>query len=80
MYRRWTTLVLLALAAAVLALAPPPASAQQRKVLRAAFPSEDGGLTPYTFTNGYALMTLVYDTLSWRDAAGVAQRAGGRSS
>ncbi len=38
-----------------------------------AFPSEDGSLTPYTFTNGYALMTLVYDTLTWRDADGVPQ-------
>ncbi|HTN24068.1 MAG TPA: ABC transporter substrate-binding protein [Solirubrobacteraceae bacterium] len=72
MYRRSTTLVLVALAAA-LAVTPPAAGAQQRKVLRVAFPSEDGSLTPYTFTNGYALMTLVYDTLSWRDAAGVAR-------
>jgi peptide/nickel transport system substrate-binding protein len=72
MYRRSVTLVLVALAA-VLAGAPPPASAQQPKVLRVAFPSEDGSLTPYTFRNGYALMTLVYDTLSWRDAQGVAR-------
>lgn len=41
--------------------------------MRIAFPSEDGSLTPYTFTNGYPLMTLVYDTLSWRDATGVAR-------
>ena len=68
MYRRLTILGLVAVA-----LAAAPASAQQPKVLRVAFPSEDGSLTPYTFTNGYALMTLVYDTLSWRDAAGVAR-------
>ncbi len=72
MYRRFTTLVPAALAVA-LAIAPAPASAQQPTTLRVAFPSEDGSLTPYTFTNGYALMTLVYDTLSWRDAQGVAR-------
>lgn len=71
MYRRLTTLALLAVAVAL--AAAPPASAQERSVVRIAFPSEDGSLTPYTFTNGYALMTLVYDTLTWRDAKGVAR-------
>ena len=49
------------------------ATAQDRQTdrLRITFPSEDGSLTPYTFRNGYALMTLVYDTLTWRDAEGV---------
>ncbi|HEY0344825.1 MAG TPA: ABC transporter substrate-binding protein, partial [Solirubrobacteraceae bacterium] len=84
---RWRRLTILALALAAPAVVSVPAYGQDRAVLRVAFPSEDGSLTPYTFTNGYALMTLVYDTLSWRDAAGVARpwlarsirrRAGGR--
>jgi peptide/nickel transport system substrate-binding protein len=65
-----TTIALALLAALTLAA---PAVAQDRSVVRFAFPSDDGSLTPYTFTNGYALMTLVYDTLSWRDARGVPQ-------
>ena len=71
MYRRLT--MLLAVAAAAALAIGPSAPAQQPTVLRVAFPSEDGSLTPYTFTNGYPLMTLVYDTLSWRDADGVAR-------
>lgn len=39
-------------------------------LVRLPFPQEDGTLTPYTFELGYPLMTLVYDTLLWRDAAG----------
>ncbi|CAA9471138.1 MAG: Oligopeptide ABC transporter, periplasmic oligopeptide-binding protein OppA [uncultured Solirubrobacteraceae bacterium] len=38
--------------------------------LRIAIPGDDGSLTPYTFESGYAFMSLVYDTLTWRDAAG----------
>jgi peptide/nickel transport system substrate-binding protein len=85
MYRRLTTLVLIAVAAAL--AGAPAASAQGRPALRVAFPSEDGSLTPYTFSSGYSLVTLVYDTLMWRDSNGVAQpwlarsvrrRAGGR--
>lgn len=49
------------------------AAAADRQVLRIAFPSEDGSLTPYTFTNGYPLVMLVYDSLMWRDAEGVAR-------
>ena len=30
-------------------------------------------MTPYTFESGYAFMSLIYDTLTWRDADGVAQ-------
>jgi peptide/nickel transport system substrate-binding protein len=41
--------------------------------LRIAIPAYDGGLTPYTFESGYAVMSLIYDTLTWRDADGVAQ-------
>lgn len=39
--------------------------------LRIPFPEDDGTLTPYTFDLGYSLMTLVYDTVMWRDANGV---------
>ncbi len=43
----------------------------QRDLVRVAFPSGESSLTPYTFTSGYALMTLLYDTLTWRDVDGV---------
>lgn len=42
-------------------------------VVRIPFPQDDGSLTPYTFELGYQLMTLVYDTLLWRDADGQPQ-------
>ncbi|MEX2659900.1 MAG: ABC transporter substrate-binding protein, partial [Acidimicrobiales bacterium] len=42
-------------------------------LVRFPFPQEDGSLTPYTFELGYSLMTLVYDTLLWRDVEGVPQ-------
>ena len=35
------------------------------------FPRDPGTLTPLTFTLGYPLLTLVYDTVTWRDAQGV---------
>ncbi|MGI9098674.1 MAG: ABC transporter substrate-binding protein [Solirubrobacteraceae bacterium] len=82
--RRLTILALALVGALALAA---PACARDRAVVRVAFPSEDGTLTPYTFTNGYRLMTLVYDTLTWRDVNGIARpwlarsirrRAGGR--
>ncbi|MDQ6804297.1 MAG: ABC transporter substrate-binding protein [Actinomycetota bacterium] len=44
-----------------------------RTVVRVPFPRYDGTLTPYTFELGYPLVTLVYDTLLWRDANGVPQ-------
>src|SRR4051812_32354567 len=70
---RRSRMLLAALAiAGALGLVPPAASQGPRTAtMRLAFPSEDGSLTPYTFTNGYALMTLVYDTLTWRDADGI---------
>ena len=67
----------IALVALVLALSAagalaPIASAQSRAPLvRLPFPAYDGTLTPYTFEAGYPLMTLVYDTILWRDANGV---------
>lgn len=42
-------------------------------LVRIPFPAEDGSLTPYTFQLGYPLVTLIYDTLLWRDARGMAQ-------
>src|SRR4051794_11436777 len=47
--RRSTILALALTLAAALTLSVP-ASGQERSVLRIAFPSEDGSLTPYTFT------------------------------
>ena len=55
--------------AAALAL-PHAAAGQSQQRLRIAIPGEDGSLTPYTFESGYAFMSLIYDTLTWRDAAG----------
>lgn len=62
-----------ALAALPAAPAPAAAAAPAPDVLRIPFPQYDGGLTPYTFELGYPLMTLIYDTLLWRDAQGVPQ-------
>ena len=63
--------VLAALLSAFL-IAVAPAEAQDRaEVVRIPFPEEDGTLTPYTFEVGYQLMSLMYDTVMWRDAKGV---------
>jgi len=48
-------------------------SAIRADVVRLPFPRDDGALTPTTFKRGYPLMTLVYDTLMWRDASGAPQ-------
>lgn len=62
------------------ALPPSSAGAQAGQppvapepVVRLPFPQDDGTLTPYTFELGYSLVTLIYDTLLWRDANGVPQ-------
>jgi peptide/nickel transport system substrate-binding protein len=52
-------------------LAAPAAAQDRADVVRIPFPEEDGTLTPYTFEVGYQLMSLIYDTLMWRDAEGV---------
>ncbi|MGH2984746.1 MAG: ABC transporter substrate-binding protein [Solirubrobacterales bacterium] len=70
MLRRCQGLALAALIATSLAAAP--AAAEDRaEVVRIPFPQEDGSLTPYTFEVGYPLVTLIYDTVMWRDAEGV---------
>ncbi|MCA1656750.1 MAG: ABC transporter substrate-binding protein, partial [Actinobacteria bacterium] len=48
---------------------PPPTPAAP--LLRIPFPRDDGNLTPYTFTIGYPLVALVYDTLMWRSSDGI---------
>lgn len=60
---------------ALVAAGAPPAAAQSATTarVRLPFPAYDGTLTPYTFALGYPLMTLVYDTLLWRDAEGIAR-------
>ena len=71
--------LLLLLAALAASVAPAATAASGRLpdgratggVLRIPFPKDDGSLTPYTFEQGYALLTLLYDTLLWRDADGV---------
>lgn len=57
------------LASSAQSTGPTPAAA----VVRLPFPQEDGSLTPYTFELGYSLVTLVYDTLLWRDENGLPQ-------
>ena len=51
-----------------------PAAGQDRatraETLRFPFPQDEGALTPTTFELGYPLVTLVYDTLMWRDESG----------
>ena len=59
------------LAATIVLLSAGSGLAQQAPLVRIPFPQEDGSLTPYTFELGYPLVTLVYDTLTWRDANGV---------
>ncbi len=61
------------LASVAIGLPPAPVTAQPdaAKLVRLPFPKYDGTLTPYTFEVGYPLVTLVYDTLLWRDAKGV---------
>ncbi|MBA3749237.1 MAG: hypothetical protein H0W96_17335, partial [Solirubrobacterales bacterium] len=61
------------LVVAAMGVAATPVAAQDTETLSVSFPSEDGSLTPYTFMTGYPLMMLVYDSLTWRDADGVAQ-------
>ncbi|MEJ7764108.1 MAG: hypothetical protein WKF86_01305, partial [Acidimicrobiales bacterium] len=76
---RRTPLVLAAAVSVACLVLNAPASGQEgaekatADLLRIAFPQEDGSLTPYTFEVGYPLLTLVDDTLMWRDAQGIPQ-------
>ena len=66
-----------AVAALVPGNLPQPASGQAAgqpvPEVQIPFPRDDGSLTPYSFQLGYPLLTLVYDTLLWRDTNGVPQ-------
>jgi peptide/nickel transport system substrate-binding protein len=66
-------MVLSPLFAALAVLAFAASAPAQDSRLRIAIPADDGSLTPYTFESGYAFMSLVYDTLTWRDAEGIAR-------
>ena len=72
---RRVRLVLVALACAagtVAAQGASTAAAQDRaNVVRIPFSQDDGSLTPYSFEVGYPLVTLIYDTLLWRNPRGV---------
>ncbi|MDQ3631019.1 MAG: ABC transporter substrate-binding protein [Actinomycetota bacterium] len=46
-----------------------PAEAAETTV-RIPLPRDPGNLTPLTFTLGYPFLTLVYDTVTWRDRQG----------
>lgn len=67
-----SALAALAVGIAAAGALPAVAEAQSRAPLvRLPLPAYDGTLTPYTFESGYPLVTLVYDTLLWRNANGV---------
>ena len=57
--------------AGILALAGATASDAYGDTVRIPLPQDPGTLTPLTFTIGYPVLTLVYDTITWRDARGV---------
>ncbi len=67
------TVVIVALVGGVVPPSPGGARPGVQTVVRLPFPRYDGTLTPYTFELGYPLVTLVYDTLFWRDADGIPQ-------
>ena len=73
--RQRPLVALTAIVVASLAIGLPSPSAEAQspgaKVVRLPLPKYDGTLTPYTFELGYPVVTLVYDTLLWRDAKGV---------
>jgi peptide/nickel transport system substrate-binding protein len=69
--RRGALVALTACLAAGLAPGTVGAQSTGSRTLTVPFPVYDGSLTPYTFGLGYPVVTLVYDTLLWRDAAGV---------
>ncbi len=73
MKRRALLATLIVALAVVLQASPGVAALRSGSAVRLAFPRYDGTLTPYTFELGYPLVTLVYDTLFWRDAGGVPQ-------
>ncbi len=58
------------LASFALLPAPSVEAGNTAEELRIPFPKDDGTLTPYTFEVGYPLVTLIYDTIMWRDRSG----------
>ena len=69
-HRLVVLLVLLACGAGTLVPAAAASAQAPADVVRVPFPQDDGSLTPYSFELGYPLVTLIYDTLMWRDASG----------
>lgn len=63
--------LLAALSVAILSTGTTPPEAAAATTVRIPFPRDPGTLTPLTFTLGYPLLTLVYDTITWRDRDGV---------
>jgi peptide/nickel transport system substrate-binding protein len=63
-------LALLASLAVSLTASTAAVAQQPRELVRIPFPQDDGSLTPYSFELGYPLVTLIYDTLLWRDSNG----------
>jgi len=61
----------------VLLATAPCATAQAQRdapgALRIPLPRDEGSLTPTTFRTAYPLVTLIYDTLMWRDEDGSPQ-------
>jgi peptide/nickel transport system substrate-binding protein len=73
MRRRLATAALVLVAIAVGSGVDDGYAQPRHTVVRLPLPQYDGTLTPYTFELAYPLVTLVYDTLMWRDAMGVPQ-------
>ncbi|MGI8631453.1 MAG: ABC transporter substrate-binding protein [Solirubrobacterales bacterium] len=73
MRRLFLTVLAVAGVAAVLGAPLAQAAKPEAEIVRLPLPQYDGTLTPYTFEFAYPLVTLVYDTLLWRDAEGIPQ-------
>ena len=63
--------LIVAMATVIVATAAPPKVSAATTVVRIPIPADEGTLTPYTFQLAYPLVTLIYDTLYWRDIDGV---------
>ncbi len=66
----WLALTAMMLASLTVTAVSGAQGGRAAERVRIPFPSDDGSLTPYTFELGYPLVTLIYDTLMWRNTNG----------
>jgi peptide/nickel transport system substrate-binding protein len=72
LHHRAVAATLVAIVLAIAISGAPSAGAQSRgSLVQIPWGGDEGSLTPYSFTTGYQFVTLVYDTLLWRDERGV---------